>query len=137
MARGPLTNPEVSAYRITGFVVIQQMFDQEEISLLRREAKEDNAFKIHALRRRDGEGKEVRLTLWNHPGDTIYGMFARCESLINSAELLLGGEVYYYHSKNIMKDPKDRGNVGSASKLRILVSKWRIVSVGLQCIHRG
>jgi hypothetical protein len=25
-------------------------------------------------------GKTVRLSLWNHPGDTIYGMFAHCES---------------------------------------------------------
>jgi len=27
-----------------------------------------------------GRGKIVRLSLWKHPGDTIYGMFARCES---------------------------------------------------------
>jgi len=25
-------------------------------------------------------GKTVRFSLWNHPGDTIYGMFAHCES---------------------------------------------------------
>jgi ectoine hydroxylase-related dioxygenase (phytanoyl-CoA dioxygenase family) len=36
-------------------------------------------------------------------------MFARCRSLVDSAELLLGGEVYHYHSKMIMKEPKVGG----------------------------
>src|SRR5947207_5127524 len=32
-------------------------------------------------------------------------MFARCERVVRSAEKLLGGEVYHYHSKMVMKDP--------------------------------
>ena len=36
-------------------------------------------------------------------------MFARCESVVNSAEKLLDGEVYHYHSKMIMKDAKVGG----------------------------
>ena len=51
----------------------------------------------------------MRLSLWNHPGDGVYGMFARCERMVRSAEKLLGGEVYHYHSKMIMKDPKVGG----------------------------
>jgi len=51
----------------------------------------------------------VRLSGWNHPGDLLYGMFARWESIVNSIEVLLEGEVYYYHSKVIMKDPKIGG----------------------------
>jgi ectoine hydroxylase len=63
----------------------------------------------HSFGRDDGRGKIVRLSLWNHPGDTIYGMFARCESIVNSAERILDGEVYHYHSKMIMKDAKTGG----------------------------
>ena len=55
---------------------------------------------------RDGEGGQVRLSLWNHPGDPIQGMFARCESGGNTPELILRGEVYHYHSKMIMKDAR-------------------------------
>jgi ectoine hydroxylase-related dioxygenase (phytanoyl-CoA dioxygenase family) len=36
-------------------------------------------------------------------------MFARSESIVNSAEKILGGEVYHYHSKMIMKDAKVGG----------------------------
>ena len=59
----------------------------------------------HAFGRADGEGGTVRLSLWNHPTDTIYGMIARSDSIVGSMEKILGGEVYHYHSKMIMKDP--------------------------------
>jgi hypothetical protein len=109
MARGPLSKNVLSEYERTGFYVAKGLFDSEEIDLLRRAAKEDRALDQHSFGKGDGEGGTVRLSLWNHPGDTIYGMFARCESIVNSAETLLGGEVYHYHSKMIMKDAKVGG----------------------------
>lgn len=85
------------------------MFDEREIALLGRAAREDRALDEHSFGRADGEGGVVRLSLWNHPGDTIYGMFARCRTMVESAEVLLGGEVYHYHSKMILKDARVGG----------------------------
>ncbi len=104
-----LSAEQVAAYHTEGFVVARGFFSTEAIDLLRRAAKEDRALDQHAFSRSDGEGGAVRLTLWNHPGDSIYGMFARCESMVRSAEALLGGEVYHYHSKMIMKDARVGG----------------------------
>jgi hypothetical protein len=109
MANGPLNQNQVREYEESGFVLAKGLFDAEEIGLLRRAAKEDRELDQHSFGRGDGEGGTVRLSLWNHPGDTLYGMFARCESIVDSAEKLLGGEVYHYHSKMIMKDPKVGG----------------------------
>lgn len=109
MASGSLKSTILSEYERDGFVIARKMFDSEEIGLLRRAAKEDRELDQHAFGRGDGEGGTVRLSLWNHPGDTIYGMFARCETVVNSAEMLLAGEVYHYHSKMIMKDAKVGG----------------------------
>jgi ectoine hydroxylase-related dioxygenase (phytanoyl-CoA dioxygenase family) len=109
MAKGPITNRELPEYEANGFVLVRQMFDEEEIGLLRRAAKEDRELDQHSFGRGDGEGGTVRLSLWNHPGDSLYGMFARSESIVNSAEKLLGGEVYHYHSKMVMKDAKVGG----------------------------
>src|SRR5215472_7015543 len=109
MASGPLHDDLLKTYESDGFVIARGMFDIEEIGLLRRAAKEDRAPDQHSFGRGDGEGGTVRLSLWNHPGDTIYGMFARCESIVNSAEKILEGEVYHYHSKMIMKDAKVGG----------------------------
>jgi ectoine hydroxylase len=109
MARGSLGSEVLSEYAQNGFVIARGMFAREEIDLLRRAAREDRELDQHSFGRADGEGGVVRLSLWNHPGDTIYGMFARCESVVNTAETLLGGEVYHYHSKMIMKDAKVGG----------------------------
>ena len=109
MASGPIYDSMVQEYHENGFVVAKGAFNAEEIGLLRRAAKEDRELDRHSYGRSDGEGGTVRLSLWNHPGDTLYGMFARCATLVNSAEKILGGEVYHYHSKMIMKDAKVGG----------------------------
>jgi hypothetical protein len=109
MPLGVLGEAPVREYHDRGFVLAKRFFAPDEIDLLRRAAKEDRALDAHSLSRADGEGGQVRLSLWNHPGDSIYGMFARCESVVSSAEKLLGGEVYHYHSKMVMKDAKVGG----------------------------
>ena len=109
MGKGPISDQQVKEYHDQGFVLVKNQFDPEEIELLRRAAKEDRELDRHSYDKGDGEGGRVRLSLWNHPGDSLYGMFARCESVVNSMEKLLGGEVYHYHSKMVMKDAKIGG----------------------------
>jgi ectoine hydroxylase len=104
-----LSDAEVARYHEEGYVIVRGLFDAEEISLLHRAAKEDHELDKRSFGRADGEGGTVRLSLWNHPGDGVYGMFARCERMVRSCERLLGGEVYHYHSKMIMKDPRVGG----------------------------
>jgi ectoine hydroxylase len=109
MAKGIISDADVARYREDGFVLVRGMLDPEETSLLSRSARADRALDEHSFGRADGEGGTVRLALWNHPTDTVYGMVARSESIVGSAEKLLGGEVYHYHSKMIMKDAKVGG----------------------------
>lgn len=109
MPQGAISNEQIREYREQGFVLVKEFFNRDEIAMLSRAAKEDRVLDQHSVSNRDGEGGQVRLSLWNHPGDTIYGMFARCESVVNSAEKILDGEVYHYHSKMIMKDAKVGG----------------------------
>lgn len=104
-----LSDSAVAEYRQRGFYLARGLFDPDEIDLLRRAAKEDNELDKRSFGRADGEGGTVRLSLWNHPGDGIYGMFARCERMVRSCEKILGGEVYHYHSKMIMKDARVGG----------------------------
>ena len=46
---------------------------------------------------------------WNHPDDSIYGVTARSEKIVDTMESLLGGEVYHYHSKITAKEPYEGG----------------------------
>ena len=109
MITSALGEAEVARYHQDGYVLIQGMLAPEEVDLLGRAAREDRVLDQHSYGRADGEGGTVRLSLWNHPTDTIYGMIARSESLVGAAEKLLDGEVYHYHSKMIMKDAKIGG----------------------------
>ena len=77
MAKGPLNDQQVRDYHANGYVLAKGLFDAEEVGLLQRAAKEDRELDQHSFGRKDGEGGITRLSLWNHPGDTLYGMFAR------------------------------------------------------------
>ncbi len=104
-----LTFEQIEAYHRDGYIVIKSLFDREEIDLLHQSATRDREMDKRSVGRDDGEGGSVRLTLWNHPGNGIYGMFARCRRLVDVVEQLLGGEAYHYHSKMILKDAKVGG----------------------------
>ncbi len=104
-----MTSQQVDQYNEDGFLLVRSLFDSEEIELLQRSAKEDKQLDDHSYGRDDGEGGTVRLSLWNHPGDGIYGAFARCNRLVSIAEELLGDEPYHYHSKMIMKEARIGG----------------------------
>jgi ectoine hydroxylase len=110
MQKDALTDEKRRSYNENGYVLIKGMLSPEEIGLLGNAARQDRALDQHSYARADGEGGKVRLSLWNHPTDTIYGMIARSESLVSCAEKLLGGEVYHYHSKMIMKDARVGGS---------------------------
>ena len=105
----PLSDAQVNEFHARGSTLARGFYTEAEIDLLYRSAKADNDLDRKSFGRADGEGGVVRLSLWNHPGDGIYGMFARCERVVRSCEKLLGDEVYHYHSKMILKDAKVGG----------------------------
>ena len=109
MNTGKLNQKQIASYHQDGFINVAALFDREEIDLLSQAAREDRILDQHSFGRDDGTGATVRLSLWNHPGDGIYGMFARCHKLVDSVEQILGEEAYHYHSKMIMKDARVGG----------------------------
>src|ERR1700684_2868557 len=104
-----LTPEQVQQYMDDGYIVLKGMLSPEQVALLSRTAREDRVLDQHSFGKADGEGGTVRLSLWNHPTDTIYCAIARSECVVGVSEQVLGGEVYHYHSKMIMKDAKVGG----------------------------
>ncbi|QDT57862.1 Phytanoyl-CoA dioxygenase (PhyH) [Stieleria bergensis] len=108
-ANNSLSDSQLQQYHDAGFLLQRNLFDAEEIGFLRQAAKQDRQLDQHAFGRNDGEGGSIRLSLWNHPGHGIYGAFARCHRIVDTASALLRDEPYHYHSKMIMKDAKVGG----------------------------
>jgi len=109
MSYGQFTASQLAQYHRDGYYILRRLFDGEEIDRLATAAKHDREMDLHAFQRDDGSGASVRLSLWNQPGDGIYGMFARCRRVVDSVEQILEDEAYHYHSKMIMKDAKVGG----------------------------
>ncbi|MDA7872703.1 phytanoyl-CoA dioxygenase family protein [Akkermansiaceae bacterium] len=104
-----LTEEQLSDYDHDGYIVVRNLFSKDEIDSLGHAARSDNEMDKSSTQRDDGEGNAVRLALWNHPGDGIYGMFARCRKMVDRVEEILKEEAYHYHSKMILKDAKVGG----------------------------
>ncbi len=101
----PLNAAQLDHYRREGYVLIRHLFDQEEMQILLRYAKADPALQQSAYARRDRQGNETKLALWNYAGDDLYSMFSRSPRIVGAMEQLLDGEVYHYHTKMMLKEP--------------------------------
>lgn len=109
MAAKPLSSEQVAQFHRDGYLFVESFLDTEETLLLQTACRADAVLQQHAMDVRDAAGRRTNLTLWNHPGDDIYGAIARCERMVNSVEQLLEDEVYHYHSKLSAKQPKVGG----------------------------
>jgi len=105
----PLSDSQVAEFQRDGYLIRRRYFDQEEMNLLLQTARTDHNMIGHNIPIKDAAGRQSKLSLWNHPGDDLYGMFSRGRRIVDACEQLLGGEVYHYHSKMMLKEPKVGG----------------------------
>lgn len=109
MAYYRISDEDAARFDADGYLMVKGLLDAEETGMLREAAFADAGIRDHASGRDDRQGKPVKLALWNHPGNDIYGAIARSERVVRTMERLLGGEVYHYHSKMICKEPRVAG----------------------------
>jgi ectoine hydroxylase-related dioxygenase (phytanoyl-CoA dioxygenase family) len=99
-----LTDRQVERFQEDGFLIVEQLFDEEEMTLLRKIARADHQLESAAASRRDAQGGVVKLALANDLRDDIYSALVRCRRIVDAMEQVLGGEVYHYHHKMILKE---------------------------------
>jgi hypothetical protein len=100
-----ITDEDYRRYQEDGFIVIRSMFDAEEMELLRAGVAQDEHMAGAAYEVKDKEGGTAKIAIWQGTGDDLYGLVARSERMVTTAERLLDGEVYHWHSKMTIKVP--------------------------------
>jgi ectoine hydroxylase-related dioxygenase (phytanoyl-CoA dioxygenase family) len=112
MAKQPLTQDQIRQYQEDGYLIVREFYSAEEVSRLYRIAIEDNAISKHAINVNDSSGKRSKLSLWYKPGDDVYGLLTRGETLVGSVDKLMERQpgdtlhsVCHYHSKLMQKEP--------------------------------
>jgi ectoine hydroxylase len=106
---GPLSPHQLELFERDGFLLLEAFLDAEEVALLMSAAREDAALAENAYGVEDASGRQTRLASWNHPSEDVFGALSRSRRVVDSMEQLLGGEVYHYHSKLMLKEPRVGG----------------------------
>jgi ectoine hydroxylase len=109
MPRFEITDDQLAAYERDGYLIVPGLFDETEMQLLLDIAKSDQELSQGASDRLDAQGAVTRLSLRNDLGDDIYSAIVRSERMVHTMEKLLDGEVYHYHHKMMLKEPRVGG----------------------------
>ena len=111
MSNKTLTHAQIKQYNQEGYLIIKGFFNAEESKKLYQTAIEDSAVSKHAINVNDSTGKRSKLSLWYKPGNDVYGLLTRGETLVDSVAKLLDGDapVCHFHSKLMQKEPRVGG----------------------------
>jgi hypothetical protein len=104
-AARPLSDADIAAWNRDGYLLVRKLFDDEEMRLLLDYARGDERLRTDAYGRRDAGGQVTKLALYNTAGDDLYSVFAKSRRIVEPMEQVLGGEVYLYHFKMMLKEP--------------------------------
>jgi len=103
-----LSDERRAAYQSDGYLVVPQLFAADEIEFLKRIAERELP-SGQVLTKEDLEGNKISLKMWNQAGEDVYGLFSRNERIVQPTQQLVGGEVYLYSAKMILKNAHDGG----------------------------
>lgn len=92
-----------------GGFLVRGLFSKEEVAHIENALQNNPEVLNKAYKLEDGQGRGSKLLLWSHPGNDVTGMVARCEKVAGTCEELIGGEVYHYHTKLMMKEARTGG----------------------------
>lgn len=104
-----ITEEDRAAFARDGYVLKRGFIHADEMALVAHALVEDASISANVVAVSDSGGASTELALWNHPANDIFGRIARSERVAGGAEVLLGGEVYHYHTKLTMKRPRAGG----------------------------
>lgn len=110
MSLPALTPDEMKSWNDDGYLFVPNLLDAEEVDLLLKISKRDKAMQEAAWDRSDSQGGTTKLTLWNELEDkNIYSAIVRSHRIVDRMEQMLGDEVYHYHHKMMLKEPRTGG----------------------------
>jgi hypothetical protein len=104
-----LSDQQLNQFLDDGYLVVSQLFDQEEAGNLLWLAKSDTELLKESYAKRDATGGQSRLAVRNLLDDSPYAAIVRSQRIVNTMQALLADEVYHYHHKMMLKEPKVGG----------------------------
>ena len=104
-----LTIDQIVDFDRDGFVLVEGMFSQGEVSVLHKAIPEASRVQERDHTMRDAHGNASRLALWTNIGEDVFGAISTSPRIVNSMRALLREDVYHWHSKVMLKVPEVGG----------------------------
>ena len=92
-----------------GFIIVPGLFTPAEARQLGQTARNDAKTWSDATERADASGARTLLAVRDDLSEDIYSAIVRSRRIVESMSTLLGDEVYHYHHKLMLKEPKVGG----------------------------
>lgn len=104
------TTEQIRDFHRDGYVLMPGVFDDAEMAGLLNYSKGDRALDAEAKTRKDASGGETRLAVRNDlDDDSMYTAIVRSRRIADTMEAFLGSEIYHYHHKMMLKEPRVGG----------------------------
>ncbi|XP_021358064.1 uncharacterized protein LOC110453446 [Mizuhopecten yessoensis] len=100
-----VTEEMLKAFEEQGYILVRGLLSEEELTKVKHVLEDSDLVSTHGYGIPDSSGRMPKMVLWRAPGSDVTGMICRCEKIVTTSEKLLGGEVYHYSSKLMMKEP--------------------------------
>ncbi len=92
-----------------GFFVVKRLFDKDEIKGIDQMVAADQIITNELVGKRDADGNETKLAVRNELSNSPYSLIVRSERIVGTMQQLLDDEVYHYHHKMMVKEPRIGG----------------------------
>jgi len=104
-----LNAEQTQAFDRDGFVLVPGVFNAEEIGVLIDEVEQGQRVKQHASNMPDAAGRSSKIALWMDKRDDVFGAVSTSPRIVNAARMLLREDIYHWHSKVMLKEPRVGG----------------------------
>jgi ectoine hydroxylase-related dioxygenase (phytanoyl-CoA dioxygenase family) len=105
-----VTKAQAAQFNQDGFLMVRELFDAEEMDLLLKIGKADQEKAAIIRAAIDAEGRESKIWLTSEiERQDIYNGFCHGRRIVEAMEKLMGDEVYLYHYKMMVKEPRVGG----------------------------
>lgn len=100
---------QVQAFERDGFVTVPDVFSREEVDVLLEGVEQSLAATRKVADMPDAAGRSSKISLWMDTRDDVFGLVTRHPRLLNGVRELLREDVYHWHSKVMLKEPRVGG----------------------------
>ncbi len=104
-----LSFEDVLKYQKDGYVLVKNLFSQDEINRLIQEVEGGDRVNKTAAGISDSKGKAAKLAIWFELGQDIWSAASTCPRIINNIRILLGEEAAFFHGKVMLKEARSGG----------------------------